>query len=224
MTYGLPDDYQARPEPQYFNDTLADSVLWQGDVYRIAARLARKSERFRLIDIGCGRGSKLMQYANQFEICGIDYGENIEYCMSKWPDETWVTYDLNEEVISPLNFVNSVTLCADVIEHLPTPDALIETFKSAVQIAAYVLISTPDRERLQQGTLNGPPANSAHCREWTENELRTWLNAEGLPIVWSGWTISHDREPNKKNTILTVLSKTNTIVDFPQAFERSMYE
>jgi len=81
MPYNLPSDYQVRLEPSYFNDTLENGIYWQRDVYRLAEQLANKVGVKRIVDIGCGTGGKLIQYANQFQICGIDYGDNIDYCI-----------------------------------------------------------------------------------------------------------------------------------------------
>src|SRR5689334_4097481 len=119
MTYCLPPDYQARLTPQYFNDTLTDSQLWQADVYRCAVHLARKAGVKRIVDLGCGRGGKLMPLAREFKIVGIDYGDNIDYCRNIAPAGEWYDFDLNEEIVPAKLFQDAVVICADVIEHLP---------------------------------------------------------------------------------------------------------
>lgn len=219
MTYGLPDNYQSRYEPQYFADNLTDSTLWQADIYRAASRLAHRIGAKRLVDIGCGRAGKLLPLANQFKICGIDYGENIAYCSKIAPAGEWYDNNLNEEVVPTDIFRGSVVICADIIEHLPTPDALIKTLRNAAKGGFYVVISTPDRERLEQNTLHGPPANPAHCREWTLSELESWFVSEGLPVKWAGWTISYDKQPDKVNTCCIVLSHLEGAVNMPITFE-----
>lgn len=218
-TYGLPPTYTPRLEPQYFHDTLADSHLWQAGVYRLAAELAQKAGVKRIVDIGCGRAGKLMQYANEFKTIGIDYGDNIHANSQKHLNHSWYEFDLNEQVVTSAHFIGSVVICADVIEHIPYPDALIETLRNACETAAYVLVSTPDRDRLAQNTPNGMPANPAHVREWRLSELVAWFESEGLPVVWQGWTISYDKQPEKKNTCLVILSKTNTVENLPAEYE-----
>lgn len=217
--YGLPTDYEARLQPQYFNDVLADAHLWQSDVYRAAALLARKAHAPRLVDIGCGRATKLLTYADEFKIIGLDYGANIEYCREVAPDEQWIPVNLEAEIVPAETFWGSVVICADVIEHLINPSALIQTLKNACQTAAYVLVSTPDRERLYSGEQNGPPDNLAHVREWTRQELWTWFKDEGLPVVWSGWTVSFDNQPDRVNTSLIVLSRDKSQLDLPITFQ-----
>lgn len=218
MNYHLPPDYTPRLLPEYFNDTLADASLWQADVYRLSAKLARKASAKTLVDIGCGRAGKLITYAKEFEIIGYDYGANITHCQQTYPNGHWHTADLEEAVIAD-DFSGSVVICADVIEHLVTPDALIKTLRNAAKTAAYVLVSTPDRERLQQGTQNGPPANSAHVREWTLAELEAWFIEEGLPVRWAGWTVSFENQPDKVNTSLIILSQHQEPIDVPITFQ-----
>lgn len=217
-TYGLPPTYTPRLEPAYFDDVLPDSHLWQADIYRCAAKLARQAGVKRLVDIGCGRAEKLLRLSGEFEVTGIDYGANYEACKLD-KNHAYYPYDLGSEVVASVHFSNSVAICADVIEHIPYPDALIETLRNASKTAAYVLVSTPDRERIAQGTPNGKPANKSHCREWTQSEFTAWLMSEGLPVVWSGWTISYDKEPHKVNTICCVLSNNPGLPDMPITFQ-----
>lgn len=204
--YGLPDNYQARLEPQYFDDVLDDSSAWQADVYRLAAFLARSSQSPRLIDLGCGQGHKLAQFTGQFALIGYDYGPNIAACKQRYNGAVWLEANLNAQVIEPEIFFRSVTICADVIEHLPDPLPLIETLRGAAQQADYVLISTPDRARVYKQPQFGPPGNPYHVREWTHDELIAYFRSEHLPIIWHGWTVSNDVRPDQVWTSLVVLS------------------
>lgn len=216
--YGLSENYQARLTPEYFNDVLPDAGSWQADVYRRAVTLGHRADVTRLIDIGCGTASKLIARADDFLITGYDYGDNIQYCRNIAPKNDWRTANLETEIIND-DFSDSVVIVADIIEHLINPSCLIATLHLAVQTAAYVLISTPDRERLQQGTENGPPANKSHTREWRLDELEQWFVSEGLPVKWAGWTCSYDKQPDKLNTCLIVLSNKEGAVDMPFNFE-----
>ena len=217
-SYGLPKDYQARETPQYFNDVLQDAHLWQADVYRLAAKLA-ESSMSRLVDVGCGTGTKLIPLGQRFPICGIDYGANLEQCHLRYPEGEWIEANLETEIIPADTFENAVVICADVIEHLIDPSALIATLRNATETADYVLVSTPDRERMYGGEQGGPPANLAHTREWTLKELASWFFVERLPVVWAGWTISYDNQPDRLNTCLIVLSKHRLPIELPISFQ-----
>lgn len=217
--YNLPENYISRTEPAYFDDVLDDSSAWQADVYRLAAKLARKVGVDRLVDIGCGRAEKLMSYASEFKLVGVDYGVNADYCHTNHSPGTWITSNLNEDIIPARIFNNSVVICADVIEHLPDPTALIESLRNACKTAKYVLVSTPDRFRVHKKDHPGPPVNKYHVREWTLQELEDWFKAEGLPVQWSGWTISNDARPDQVWTSLIVLSNTPIIESMPLTFQ-----
>jgi len=155
QNYGLKPTYNHRLKPEYFNDVLSDSHLWQTDVYRLAAKLARKAHVKRIIDIGCGRAGKLKAFVDEFETIGYDYGANIDHCKQTYPAGQWHVADLETEVIAA-DFSGSVVICADVIEHLINPDALIKSLRNAAESAAYVLVSTPDRERMYRDPDHSP--------------------------------------------------------------------
>ena len=218
--YGLKANYTSRTEPAYFEDALPDSTAWQANVYRQAAHLARQVGIKRLVDIGCGRGGKLAAYANSFAIAGIDYGSNIDECIRLYPDGQWVSLDLNAQVIAADAFRHSVAICADVIEHLPTPEALLQTLLQASKSAAYVLVSTPDRLRVYGGLdHDGPPGNPYHVREWSHIELEALFLAQGLPVRWSGWTISNEIRPDQVWTSLIIISNQYRVGSMPSVFE-----
>lgn len=217
--YNLPENYLHRIEPAYFDDVLDDSALWQADVYRLAAKLARDSKIDRLVDLGCGRAEKLMQYVNEFEVVGIDYGDNMDYCHKHHSPGVWVRADLNAISIHDNAFHDSVVICADVIEHLPDPMPLIQSLRNACETAKYVLLSTPDRDRVYKQKHYGPPGNPHHVREWTNAELVHWLRAEGLPVQWYGWTVSNDNRRDQVWTSLVVMSKTELVLNLPDVFE-----
>lgn len=219
MPYGLPENYQARLQPKYFDDVLEQAHLWQADVYRAAALLAERSGVHRIVDIGCGRATKLVPLAQRFDIVGIDYGDNIHYCEQTYPVGTWYIHDLEREIVTAEIFRDSIVICADVIEHLIDPAALMQTLKNAAETAEYVLISTPDRQRMYGYEQYGPPDNLAHVREWTLKELATWLSLEGLMPVWAGWTISFDNQPERLNTSLLVLSYKLNRLELPISFQ-----
>jgi len=190
------------------------------DVYRLAAELARKAGVENLVDLGCGRGEKLLPYADTFHVVGYDYGENITYCHEHNHPGTWVSVDLNTKTIHPANFDGSVIICADVIEHLPDPMPLIQSLHNACRTAKYVLLSTPDRFRVYKGQLHyGPPGNPYHVREWTNSELVEWLRVNDLPVQWHGWTSSNDNRPDQVWTSLIVMSKTEQIDELPARYE-----
>lgn len=219
MPYNLKSTYISREVPAYFEDTLTDSASWQADVYRLAAKLARESGISRLVDIGCGRGEKLKPVSHEFHIIGVDYESNIDAFAINIPGADHYFSNLETEIEPPALFRESIVICADVIEHLKTPENLIETLRNAAKSAQYVLVSTPDRLRVHRKDHNGPPVNKYHVREWTLDELVGWFESEGLPVKWAGWTISNDNRPEQRWTSLIVLSVTETVDSLPITFQ-----
>lgn len=222
--YFLNSGYTSRAEPEYFDDTLSDSELWQADVYKLAAQLGLKAHAQTLVDLGCGRAEKLMKYADMFQIVGVDFGQNIDYCQQHHHPGGWVRHDLNKHPYDARVLKDSVVICADVIEHLPDPMPLIQTLRYACQSAKYVLLSTPDRQRVHRGDHFGPPQNKYHVREWTNGELVQWLRSEDLPVQWYGWTISNQIRPDQVWTSLVVMSKTELVIGLPAEYEQAPIE
>lgn len=223
--YCLPDGYQSRPAPQYFNDILDNATLWQADVYRAAVLLAERSGVQRIVDIGCGRATKLFLYAGEFDVVGIDYGANIQQLKETAPQHEWHEINLETEIVPAEIFQDSVVICADVIEHLIAPDNLIQNLRNAVVGATFVLVSTPDRERMYSAGAaekSGPPSNPAHVREWTLQELAMWFESEQLPIAWGGWTVSFDGQRDRLNTCLLVLSDVFNRIELPLVYEPAL--
>lgn len=193
--------------PEYFTDMMPDGKVWQPDVYPMAARLARSLGCDTLIDIGCGRGHKLLPLKDTFQIIGVDTGENIAYCRETYDWGVWIECDLEQDVPDVFEDVRgSVVICADVIEHLINPQALMLTLSRLAVCAGAILLSTPDRGRVYGYDQDGPPGNSHHVREWMLPEMVEWLQTFPLRIAWAGWTRSNNVDPGK-NTLLIAATR-----------------
>src|SRR5437870_723178 len=92
----LKSHYISRANPVYFTDE-ADDIIWQPDVYPFAANFADRVGSRKIVDIGCGRASKLAKLREQhpdWEFIGIDYRVNISWCRKNWRFGTWIEADL----------------------------------------------------------------------------------------------------------------------------------
>lgn len=203
--YAIKPGYRARTEPAYFQDTQPDGKVWQPHSYPIAAYLARVMHRHTLIDIGCGRAHKLMGYAPEFKIVGVDFGDNIQYCKDHYPGEWWIEVDFERSLISFDDhiFKNAVIICADVIEHLANPSPILSGLRYFAGFAP-ILFTTPDRLRMYGYDHDGEPTNPCHTREWRLEEMTTLLTAHNIPVTWAGYTASEDAT-FAKNTMLLLL-------------------
>jgi SAM-dependent methyltransferase len=207
--YLVRSGYQARPTPEYFDDDLGD-VVWQPDVYGDAGRLARHLGSRRIIDIGAGDGTKLAVLHPEFEIIGIDFGANVERATTRFPFGSWRHHDLESDdplPVTPDEFLGSVVVCSDVIEHLRAPERLLAKLRAALEFAPVVVISTPERDLWHGVRSPGPPRNRHHVREWTVREFEQLMRREGFAYVSIGLTRSNDRT-EEANTIEAIATQT----------------
>lgn len=203
----LPPAYVARPVPSYFEDV--SDRTWQPHVYPLAAAIARHAGATHIVDVGCGRAAKLAALRGEFSVIGIDYGSNLEYCRAQYPDGTWLEADLERAAPSPVDerlIAQSVIVCADVIEHLVDPTALLAMLAGMGAHGHAILLSTPERVRTWGPDQLGPPPNAAHVREWSLDELCTLAVHHGLTLAFAGITASDDRTW-AMNTSLLVASR-----------------
>lgn len=215
QNFYIKEGYIHRPEPEYFDDK-PSGVIYQPDVYPLAARIGRALNYTHIVDIGCGVATKLATIHDAgFEIVGVDYGKNIGACRRFFPFGTWIEWDLESAGRIPFPdeiegaLTRSVIVCADVIEHLKDPTSLLANIHSIMEKAPVALISTPERDLARGEDHMGPPDNEAHVREWNIVEFKRLLLAEGLNLQDLGLTTS-ENETFVKQTILAILANDHS--------------
>lgn len=194
--YFLPSDYVE-------NDVISvddeDSTFWeveptamdlayQEPVYRWAAKLVKADRLAPVVDVGCGTAFKMMKHLAPVtdRIVGADQASGIDRARARYPEASFVAGDLTDSALwEELRSMRpSFVLCADVIEHVADPAALVENLASLVRgTHARLLISTPDRSLMEKSPPLGPPTNALHVREWLPSEFRQLLGAAGLSVV-----------------------------------------
>lgn len=142
---------------------------WQKEVYQLTNDVALKENYKTIIDIGCGSGYKLIHQLGNFDTTGIEVDPTYSFLIEKYPDRKWLLFD----TVAPEKLKADLLVCADVIEHLPDPDDLLE-FISAIDFKE-LLISTPERDAVAGKKDFGPPENTAHYREWNAIEFKIYL-------------------------------------------------
>jgi hypothetical protein len=195
----LPSSYRVQDHSAYFDDTagLSSGIVYQPEVYPVAEYLLAATGRSRLVDVGCGIGRKLSQASAPLKL-GIDFGANLSYCRTTYPDRAeWCEIDLGGEIPGDLAKrigPEDVVICSDVVEHLRDPRALLGFLRTCFQRGALIITSTPDRIRVRGADHLGPPPNLAHVREWALDEYRALLIQSGLPPLFLGLTHNNDRD------------------------------
>lgn len=177
-----------------------------------------------MIDIGCGCGHRSAELMDNFQVTGVDFGENIKCAKEAYPDGTWLELNLNDPDPEMLNRIidrnienPSVVVSSDVIEHLPDPRSLLSLLKKLLETSPIAILSTPDRDGVYPGENNmGPPRNPAHVREWSLTEFSAMLRCDsGLELVQSGLTFNNDQDRNKATSIAVVRKKARRLVKLP---------
>jgi len=167
-----------------YQDYEQSSAKFQLRVYRYAAKVVKKYKIESVLDIGCGHGYKLRKYLSPLcsDIVGIDKNHSIDYCRKMYDFGNWYPDDIEDTKIA-LDRKFGMIISSDVIEHLSDPDCLLDYIKRYSSDKTWIIISTPERDRLSNVNMNGPPINPYHVREWNRLEFSAYLSNRGFEIM-----------------------------------------
>lgn len=96
----------------------------------------------KILDIGCGKKAELFNYIIKDDCYfACDFYETIDI-----QTDNYMKVDLNEDNLSELYFNQKfdVIFCGEVIEHLFSPDNLIEEIKKIMHSESILILSTPN--------------------------------------------------------------------------------
>lgn len=199
----------------------ADAPFWSGTahdsddraqlpVYRLVGRLARRLDRPVVVDVGCGTGAKLVRCVAPYaDVIGLDQGSGLALARRHHPGHTWLEVDLSaEQDLSsrggmPVGGADLV-VCADVIEHVEDPYRLLRLLYSVVAAEGTVILSAPDRTRLERGDPLGPPHNPRHIREWGADEFHLLVEAAGFRVRRRHHVLPRGYTPNRTEVNRTI--------------------
>jgi SAM-dependent methyltransferase len=171
--YEIKPGYRHRRRARYLDDTAQTATdEWQLEVYLAAADRMRSEGLRTVYDVGCGSGYKLVHYLGDYETTGFDIEPTVAFLKKEYPDCTWHSVSFDDRSLAPADLV----VCADVIEHVADPDALLDFLDHVTR--HYLVLSTPDRDLIYpKGHYrhSGPPKNISHLREWSFAEFATYI-------------------------------------------------
>ena len=182
--YGITTAYLPSRKAVPFDDR-ANTDAFQDEVYQTARRFAEEQGLHKVLDVGCGSGYKLMKYFADEDTLGLELPETLVFLQGKYPDRRWSLSDFT----NPPQEKFGLTICSDVIEHLPDPNALLDFFEGLD--SNYFLVSTPERGRLGL-TARFRPRSRWHIREWTQEEFVEYLG-QRFAVIESGVLGHHDQ-------------------------------
>lgn len=173
----LHPDYDHRTDPEAHDDREFRDE-WQDGVYRAAWRHAVERGYHRIADFGCGSAFKLTKYFSRFDTTGYEIEPTLGFLREKYPDRRWCDGAAVE------SFDADLLICADVLEHLADPLALLQKVRRSP--VAVVFLSTPSLEMLAgrgKSFRLGPPDNKSHINEWATDEFRNLAQSAGFRLL-----------------------------------------
>ena len=165
-------------------ERLRGARYYQFPVYRYAQTLVSRHNVSTLVDVGCGPAPKLQRLHQRFpqlRIVGIDQPHPIAYCKNAYNFGEWTVDDFANPSHVTTSIRGDLVVCADVIEHVADPGALLEYLKRFLAPSGRLLLSTPERDILHGPHCTRSP-NPDHVREWNRRELRALVEHHGYHV------------------------------------------
>jgi len=156
---------------------------------RVKAIAEVMPEGVSVLDVGCGEGT-ILQYLIEHKAVdahGVDISERaVAHCRAQGLD-VWLADVTRPDVLDALGEYDYIIL-SEIIEHLPTPEELLEGLQSHVRQA--FIISVPNtgyiwhRLRLLLGRfpLQWLAHPGEHLRFWTHLDFLWWANWLGYRV------------------------------------------
>ena len=197
--------------------------LGQEEVYRYARLLAERDRPVRIVDLGPGALVHLATAFNGYPARLIRVGpayrreQPAEVDRGKQPAfseadlEDYGDLARLEEALAA--DAPTLFILAGIIEHLVDPRPVLRFLRRALRRhpSNRLVLSTPDRIRIDGRDAERAPEHPARFREWTLNELGLALQGAGFEVRAIGWIpqggwVPQDRRNGLERTVLAQLS------------------
>ena len=167
-------------------------VIWQEEVYDFARQLADGFQPARIVDIGTGTGIKLhTSFAGHpAQRLQVDWHDERAPLPGDAPQAAFLPANLEdfqdlealEAALDPRE--PTLFILSDVIEHLQDPRPVLRSLRRLLKRHPQnrLVISTPDRHRVDGAGAEGMPDNTGHVRQWTLNEFGLAMLSAGFQL------------------------------------------
>jgi len=175
---------------------------FQMSIYQKVADEMEANNALSVLDIGCGDGSKINQFAGRLtnDIVGIDI-EDVVSKISKSLIGSWVSADLNADVVT-LNRTFDVIVSADCIEHILFYNNLLDTIKEHCHKDTIIILSTPESSTTQH-------QRADHKHMWNKADFLRVLESNGFNILESALVDEMYATPSYKSIVVKCKVKSN---------------
>ncbi|MFC1941054.1 class I SAM-dependent methyltransferase [Chloroflexota bacterium] len=129
--------------------------------------LARRWQKGRLLNLGCGHGPDFLPFRQNFDLCGVDFSAEMLGFARKYSQK--------------FNFTANLVL-ADVT-HLPFA---AETFDWAISVATYHHIRGKSERQAALADLRRvlKPGGEAFITVWNRWQPRFWFSGKEVAVPW----------------------------------------
>jgi SAM-dependent methyltransferase len=163
------------------------TYLYQGPIYEKAIEIIKRNDSKIVVDLGCGTGFKTIKYLNDLncKVYGLDQNSGIKKAKEEKSNIDFRIIDFETNQLQ--EFFKEVqpdfVIFSDVIEHLEYPDIALANLYSFMPSNAKLLVSTPDRDFVDNSIPLGPPINPRHVQEWNFLELQNLLEENKFNVI-----------------------------------------
>jgi GT2 family glycosyltransferase len=191
------------------------TIVWQEEVYIAARALADELMPARVVDIGTGTGIKLHTAFAGHPAARLqtDWQDQRAPPPDGAPQPPFLAVNLEdfhdleafEDAFDPTE--PTLFILSDVIEHLQDPRPLMRSLRRLLKrhAGSRLLVSTPDRERIDGRNASSLPDNRGHVRQWTLNEFGLAMMSAGFDLRRIG-RVQQNRGDAHNRTILCELA------------------
>lgn len=141
-----------------------------------------------VLDIACGAGygSKMLAEAGAQSVVGVDVSDAaLDHARRHYGDGDVISFEYGDiATFAGRDGGYDLVTCFETIEHVPDYDAALKNLVRLVAPGGTMLISSPYRPLTTPGarSVNAPPRNVFHVREFLPGELANAMRAVGFDV------------------------------------------
>ena len=172
-----------KPAPPEWYAHIGEVYGWRWEFDEFISDLDNDSNRWKVLEIGCGEGLVLERLQGKYDVCGIDFNTYaINVATSRGVEAYSMTVDKFIGEFPDRKF--DVIALFQVIEHLDRPIEFLNRIRSILKKDGRIFISTPNPLRTsligKRESWDYPPH---HLTRFTEDGISSLLKNAGFTVI-----------------------------------------